>query len=133
MDQFKLSLPITASDATRIQSTPEIIGDIILNALLQSPTGFGNLGAVIKRDIAELYAGSGLTPTVDHIDITNTGLDLTTGKGKFRMDYVLQRQFGCSDMQTEEMDYMEWAFEINWDKHEINCLSTTPLIWSSYE
>ncbi|SEL97708.1 hypothetical protein [Parapedobacter koreensis] len=123
MEKLQLNLKISAAGIGLVQSVPSRLASVISEALDEG----------LKRDIAELYAGSGLTPAVENISIAVTSFDNESGKGKFRMTYVLHRQFSCSDIQTTESDYIDWEFAIDSERLRIDCTSTTPLVWSSYE
>ncbi|MGJ1430093.1 hypothetical protein ACR79M_00475 [Sphingobacterium spiritivorum] len=65
---------------------------------------------VIKAEIVDQLADRDGAPQLEQIHIQNFQWDENSHKGSFRMQFLINRHFCCSDTEACAMDYVDWKF-----------------------
>ncbi|EEI92956.1 hypothetical protein HMPREF0765_1470 [Sphingobacterium spiritivorum ATCC 33300] len=67
----------------------------------------------LKSGIVDQLADRDGAPQLDQIRIQNFRWDENSRKGSFRMQFLINRHFCCSDTEACAMDYVDWNFVYN--------------------
>ncbi|MFZ4861672.1 hypothetical protein ACL9RF_05750 [Sphingobacterium sp. Mn56C] len=57
-------------------------------------------------------------PTVDNLAISNFNFDTEARRGRFRLNFTINRRFCCSDIEACGNDYLDFTFTYNWQTIE---------------
>ena len=55
-------------------------------------------------------------PHIEDFEIVDASLDEITLLGKLKIKYIVQRFYGCSDINTAENDHETWSYQIDKDR-----------------
>jgi hypothetical protein len=71
---------------------------------------------LVMAQLVSYHNHTGAAPQIEDFEIVDASLDETTLSGKVTIKYVIQRFYGCSDMNTAENDHETWNYQINTDR-----------------
>lgn len=97
----------------------------LLNTLF-TPTSEG--AKKLETALIGYHWFDGGSPDYKHLTIKNSIIDLQTLKGLIEFEYLLQKTFGCADIQTQEIEKQQWTFEINTSSLSILFIGPTPAL-----
>ena len=75
----------------------------------------GNKQLVIEQ-LVTYHKHTGAAPQIEDFEIADASLDETTLSGKVKIRYIVQRFYGCSDINTVENDHETWSYQIDKDR-----------------
>lgn len=82
----------------------------------------------LKQSLLEVVADKDGGPQISDLRISNWQYDPSKNTGKFRLHFVIDRQFCCSDTQSCVADYVDFTFIKQHADHLI--ASATYFNWS---
>lgn len=73
---------------------------------------YSSISLKVSGEILSLYSSEGGAPEIHFLEVDSFSIDLTDYTGSFYLQYEIHRTFGCSDLDSQESDYLEFNFEI---------------------
>ena len=97
--------------------------EVSLTDFLQSVMKYDGDGAVhkgnkqlIMAQLVSYHNHTGAAPQIEDFEIADASLNEETLSGKVKIKYIVQRFYGCSDLNTAENDHETWSYQINKDR-----------------
>ncbi len=74
---------------------------------------------LVLAQLVTYHNHTGAAPQIEDFEIIDASLDETNLSGKVKIKYIIQRFYGCSDMNTAENDHETWSYQMDTNG---NCL-----------
>lgn len=68
---------------------------------------------IVMAQLVSYHNHTGAAPQIEDFEIMDASLDEKTLLGKVKIRYIIQRFYGCSDMNTAENDHETWTYQID--------------------
>ncbi len=94
------------------QITPSDFLQQVMKQGDDDPATQANKQLVIAQ-LVTYHNHTGAAPQIEDFEIVDASLDEVTLSGKVKIRYIIQRFYGCSDMNTAENDHETWSFQID--------------------
>lgn len=87
-----------------------------LQSVMKDDARDGNKPLVLSQ-LVRYHNHTGAAPQIEDFEIADASLDEVTLSGKVKIKYIIQRFYGCSDMNTAENDHETWSYKIDTDRN----------------
>jgi hypothetical protein len=71
---------------------------------------------LILAQLVSYHNHTGAAPQIEDFEIVDASWDEETLSGKVKIRYIVQRFYGCSDLNTAENDHETLSYQINKDR-----------------
>jgi hypothetical protein len=68
---------------------------------------------LVMAQLVSYHNHTGAAPQIDDFEIVDASLNEETLSGKVKIRYIVQRFYGCSNLNTAENDHETWSYKIN--------------------
>jgi hypothetical protein len=68
---------------------------------------------LVMAQLVSYHNHTGVAPQIENFEIVDASCDEETLSGKVKIRYIVQRFYGCSDLNTAENDHETWNYQID--------------------
>jgi hypothetical protein len=67
----------------------------------------------LLNGILDYYSSDGGAPEIDGLEITDCDFNTENRTGNMHIDFLVNRYYGCSDLNSSDYDTQKWTFQID--------------------